>query len=431
MNHSMMERPESPGSEEAPECEMWWTMVARTVPGGRLLSERLRSGEQHLRLIFEKAAIGIGLANPDGRFIKTNRELQRMLGYSARELKGKSFEDVSHPDDVHRNLRIRSDAVRSGREGYQLDKRYIRKDGSTIWAHIKVTVARDAVGRPDFFIAMVQDTSERVRAVAEAARRAAEVEQALELAKLKDHVLSLISHEMRTPLSIIVANAELLQERCPEPLSELCPGVNLFEGIKQASAQLIARIEQVIDYSALASGSLALYRTEVNVAEILQTAARAVAAEVERRRIVLEIQVAEDLPPLLADSRRLTQMVAELLSNAVRVTPDGARVRIHATRQGEGARIEVRDSGPGISRERRREIWNAFEQGGLEDTDHTSGLGLGLAIVGKLAELHGGKACLESSSSPGSCFSLVLPGCALTTPGTRFSEASFEAFSAP
>ncbi len=405
-----------------------WPMVSKSGQSGRLVTDRLQIADRHLRLIFDKAAIGIVLTDPQGRFVKTNREFQRMLGYSARELKGMSCAEVSHPDDVHRSQCMRSDAERSCRDGYQMDKRYIRKDGSTISTHLKVTVARDAVGRPDFFIGMIQDTSEHVRALAEAARRTTEAEQALELAKLKDHFLSLISHEMRTPLSVIVANSELLQDRCPEAQSQLCPGVNLLDGIRQASEQLIARIEQVLDYSALAGGSLVLYRTEVNMAEILLTASRAVTAEVESRRISLDLQVSDDLPPLLADSRRLTQMVAELLSNAVRVTPDGGKVSIHAAREGAGGKIEVQDSGPGISRERRRKIWNAFEQGGHDDTDHTSGLGLGLAIVGKLAELHGGQARLENSSPHGSCFSLVLPECGLPDPPTGLSQPSFEAF---
>lgn len=239
------------------------------------------------------------------------------------------------------------------------------------------------------------------RAVEEVARRTAELQKARELNQLKDHFMSTMSHEMKTPLSLILGNTELLEDLCPYP--------ELIAGIKDGSRRLTEHIDSILDYSALISGTLVLYRTELDPADLAQQAAAIMEEAAARKQIALEVSVEADLPTVSGDARRLVQALSELLENAVKVTPAGARIGVHVEQAGSEVRFEVWDPGPGIPEHAFGRIWEAFSQLEMGDSARLGGLGLGLTIVKMLVELHGGRVELSSTVGQGSRFTIVLP----------------------
>jgi PAS domain S-box-containing protein len=145
------------------------------------VEEALRASEQRFRAIFDGVDIGIAVDNLEGRPVESNRKMQQMLGYSGEELCGTHFSTFTHPDDVAADSALFDELVAGKRDSYQIEKRYVRKDGSLVWANLTVSLIRDPEGRPQFTIAMIEDITERKRVaadLAEARRRRVEIQEA-------------------------------------------------------------------------------------------------------------------------------------------------------------------------------------------------------------------------------------------------------------
>ncbi|GEM_PF-1737116 len=245
----------------------------------------------------------------------------------------------------------------------------------------------------------------KVSLEAQVADRTCELQQALEklksLDRLKDTFLSTISHEMKTPLSLIIGYTELIQDKYPDEV--------LLKGLQEGSRRLSAQITNMIDYSAMLSGSLPLYKTEVSVSEVALNALEVMALELEQANIQVETRFEPDLPTICGDSRRITQMLLELLENAMRSTPSGGRIGVDLMARDGRVQIVVWDTGKGIKPEDLSRIWEAFNQLEAAEALQKGGLGLGLTIVKKLAELHHGRISVESQPEKGSRFTIDLP----------------------
>lgn len=230
-----------------------------------------------------------------------------------------------------------------------------------------------------------------------------ELEAARELAHLKDHFLSAISHEIKTPLSVIMGNAELLADHCSD--------AGLIEGVLEGCQRLTRQVNKIIDYSALLSGSLPLHLSEIDWPEFLAALQGAMADDpaLLRRCPHVETELVPGTPHLQADFRRLMQAAIELLENACKFTPAGSPFGIRIAPAPDGVRLEVWDSGPGLAEADRERVWEAFAQYGCSPEDCPSGLGLGLSIVKQLAELHGGRAEVACPPTGGCRFTLHLP----------------------
>lgn len=240
---------------------------------------------------------------------------------------------------------------------------------------------------------------------AQVSARTRELTQALHqlksLDKLKDTFLSTLSHEMKTPLSLIIGYAELLQDKYPDE--------TLLKGLLDGSRRLTTHINNMLDYSALLSGRLPLYKTEVSVPEVARNALDIMETEFKLADIRIEAHLDADVPPICGDSRRITQIFLELLDNAKKHTPAGGTVGVEVRRHDGALRIEVRDTGSGIDAEDLERIWEAFNQLDTEEASRKGGLGLGLTIVKKLTELHHGRVAVESQPGLGSRFCIDLP----------------------
>ncbi|NTU81686.1 MAG: response regulator [Chloroflexales bacterium] len=228
-------------------------------------------------------------------------------------------------------------------------------------------------------------------------------------ARLKDEFLASMSHELRTPLNAILARSEILREGIYGALVPKQDGA--IQSIEEASRHLLALINDILDLSKIEAERLQLETAVVSVDQVSRAATRMVAQLAVTKRIGLSSTVDSTVTTIVADERRLKQILVNLLTNAVKFTPEGGKVGLEVAGDHEAQTLTftVWDTGIGIAPEDQQRLFQPFVQIDSSLSREHSGTGLGLSLVLRLAELHGGSVALESSPGQGSRFSVVLP----------------------
>lgn len=240
-----------------------------------------------------------------------------------------------------------------------------------------------------------------IRAEAEAANRA------------KDEFLSILSHELRTPLNAILGWSAMLRQRTLSQ-DKVLRALETIERNAKSQAQLI---EDILDVSRIITGKLRLHVRPVNLVTVIESAIESVRLAAEAKSIRLQSVLDSQAGPLLGDANRLQQVVWNLLSNALKFTPKDGRVEIRLQRVNSHAEITVSDTGPGISSEFLPFVFDRFRQHDSTTTRSYGGLGLGLAIVRQLVELHGGTVTVVSPGiGQGTTFTVTLPAMIIPQP---------------
>lgn len=233
-----------------------------------------------------------------------------------------------------------------------------------------------------------------------------DVTRSHELAHLKDQFLSGISHELRTPLTNICAYAEILRSLLPGESAEWPEFVRI---VHDESMQLSRLVDSVFDYAQLESGEVAFTLTAVDAAVAVKTACAAVAERAAAASIELTCEIAEEPILVLADAQRLAFVCAQLLDNALKFTPAGGRVRALVENRHGSFCLRVDDSGPGVDKDQRDEVFEKFSQSRFHLTDKPTGAGIGLATCRAIVERLGGTIHCDRSSFGGASFVVVLP----------------------
>lgn len=202
----------------------------------------------------------------------------------------------------------------------------------------------------------------------------------------RDELIASVSHELRTPLNVILGWATTLQRRAADP-SGTREAVTILERNARVLWQLV---EDLIDVSRIASGRVQLKMAPVDLGAIVSASIETLRPSAQAKRVVFSCQVGPELPEVSGDEVRLQQVVWNLLWNALKFTPAGGRVDVRVRGIGDGAELVITDTGIGIDPEFLPHVFEAFRQGTAAASDPTRGLGLGLAIVRQLVELHGG-----------------------------------------
>jgi signal transduction histidine kinase len=220
---------------------------------------------------------------------------------------------------------------------------------------------------------------------------------------LRKEMTADIAHELRTPLSVLRANLDALADGVyPLTSASLVP--------LQDSTMLLSRLVDDLRVLALAdAGQLSLERTEIAPGAFLQRIAARFSSSVKERRQEIQVAVAQNLPAVMGDPQRMEQVLGNLLSNAISVTPEGGRILLGAVAEGDLVRISVEDSGPGIPEEHLDKIFERFYRLDADRARTEGGSGLGLAIARKIVEAHGGTICAENRTEGGARFSIRLP----------------------
>jgi PAS domain S-box-containing protein len=338
-----------------------------------------------------------------------NGAAQRMYGYTAGEAIGRHFSLILPPERAD-EMTAALEKVRRGESVMSMETERVRKDGSRLPVSVSISPVRDASGEVVGASTNGRDITERKRAEEERERllaRAQEARAAAEEAnRLKDEFLATLSHELRTPLTAILGWAHLLRSGRLDERSA-ARAVEVIERNADAQNQLI---EDILDVSRIITGKTALHVEPVEPVSVIEAAAEAVRPAAEARRVELKIPASTEAFSIFGDAARLRQVVWNLLTNAVKFTPEGGRVEVRVERADSHVRIQVSDTGEGVDPEFLPYVFDRFRQADASTTRKRGGLGLGLAIVRHLVELHGGTVGAESEGvGRGTTFTVTLP----------------------
>lgn len=363
----------------------------------------LRDSEQRFRNILNTVPIGVTYSDLRGNVKQTNPRFCELVGYGEEELLLMTASQYTHPDDTLQDAELSARLVRGDIPMYRCQKRYITKDGRTVWVQETVTLLRDETGQARRIVGVVEDITEHLRLQdAEKARERAEAAN-----RAKSEFLSRMSHELRTPLNAMLGFAQLLELDRRQPLSDdQRPWVGQ---IQQAGWHLLEMINDVLDLSRIESGNLKLQLEPVSLPELLAASIAMVGTDAERRRIRITTELADGTGGIVGDATRVKQILTNLLSNAVKYNTDGGRIHVTARlREPNLVELAVTDTGLGMTPQQLAGLFQPFNRLGRERSAQ-EGTGIGLVISQRLAELMGGSLRARSIAGEGSSFIVTLP----------------------
>ncbi len=375
------------------------------------LERSSQESEQRFRRAFDHSAIGMALVSLDGQWLQVNRALCEIVGYSPDVLFTRTFQDITHPDDIDADMALVRQLLDGSIPAYDLEKRYLRSDGSATWVLLTASLVRDADGRPLYFVSQVLDIDARKRADAEREATEEELRRAKDAAeaasRAKSSFLARMSHELRTPLNSIIGFSDLMLSGAGEVQPEF------LEPVVRNGRHLLRLIEDILDLSKIEAGRSDLEMGPVDVYRL----AEQLSLDFEPQLYDGEVRLSLELPawdrpePVQADPVRLRQVLLNLVSNALKFTPAGrVTLRVVADERTRQVRwIEVEDTGIGIPADRLEAIFDAFEQAQTSTARLYGGTGLGLTISRRLCEQMACTLTVSSEPGAGSTFRVTFP----------------------
>jgi PAS domain S-box-containing protein len=350
----------------------------------------LRESEQRFRAIFDHAGVGIAYSafeNGGPRIVEANEAFSKMVGYSRKELQGEDFSLITHPDDLT-DLAEMGEAVALGQDSIAREPRCLRKDGSTMWGSLTVSVLRDEVGAPRYAIGMLEDITRRK-----------EAEQ------VKDEFVSVVGHELRTPLTSIRGSLGLLEGGAMGELPE--EAAEMLGTAVTNTDRLVRLINDILDVERIDAGRADFNLAPVRAAELIRQSLQVVGGVAEEAGVKIRLEV-DGAPIVLADGDRIVQTLTNLIGNAIKFSERGGTIAVGVTSDLDHALFTVRDSGRGIPAGELDSIFDRFNQVDASDAREKGGTGLGLAIARGIVEHHGGQIWAESVAGQGATFRFTL-----------------------
>ncbi len=370
--------------------------VDRDVREQKGLERRIRESERRYEDLYNHAPdMYLSIDTMTGRILDFNETFVRVTGFPRDEARGMHALDL-YPPDVQEIARDCLSSIREAKPVNDVALRVRRKNADPLDVTLSATAMFDSLRTVIGSRWVMRDVS---------ARRQAELELA-EAARMREQFLAMVSHELRSPLHAINAAFQIIDSR------------DAADGHRQRSEQVVRRqtrqmirlVDDLLDVSRIIHGKLQLERLPIDVCEVARGAADAIAPAFHSKGVVLVTEGMEDPLPTFGDASRLTQVVTNVLNNALRYTPEGRRVSVTCRRDGSWIEIVVADEGRGIEPGDLGAIFGMFTQSrqGLARTE--GGLGLGLTIAERIVTSHGGTISAASEGvGKGARFTIRLP----------------------
>ncbi|MDI1479399.1 ATP-binding protein [Polyangium sp. y55x31] len=420
---------ESSGAIERKGDDLVMLGVVRDITERKLAEAALHESEAHVRRVLDNLFAFVGVLDLDGTVLQCNRAPLDAANISAVDVLGKKFWDCywwSGLPEAQARLHDAMDRARRG-EVVRFDVTSRMAGNSVICVDFQLAPLRDDEGHVTHLIPSGMDITARKRAenererLLESERTArAEAERA---SRLKDEFLATVSHELRTPLTAILGWSQVLRRRSNGKEQDLHKGLAVIDRNARALAQLI---DDLLDMGRISSGTARLDMRPVDLHDVVALVLSSVAPSAAAKRIELLSISGPFSGVVRGDSNRLQQVVWNLVSNAVKFTPSGGKVEVSLDRIDDHVEITVSDTGQGIKPEFLPHVFERFRQADSSTTRAHGGLGIGLAIVKNLVELHGGTVRVTSDGEgKGATFVVRLPiGEARVSGGAEVDDVS-------
>jgi len=378
------------------------------ITANKAAEEALRRSEVRFRSAFEQAAVGMAHLDIEGHYVRVNDRLCEILGYTREELLGKGFAEITHPDDLEIDLTQTARQLRGELHHHIMEKRYLRKDGSYIWANMTASIVfDDDDGTPQYGIVVVEDISSRKKAEQDlyeltvtleerVAERTAELERSN---RELDQFAYVASHDLRAPLRGI----NHLVDWISEDADDLLPATS-----QKHLATLrgrVHRMEQLLE-DLLIYSRAGRQPSQIEVVESDKLVTNLI--ELLQPEPPFRITIASAMPTFTTRRVPLELVLRNLINNAIKHhhRADG-HVHVTAREVGEWVEFTVQDDGPGIDPAFHERIFQIFQT--LQPRDEVEGSGMGLAVVKKTVEAMGGKIWVESAEGEGATFGFTWP----------------------
>ena len=357
------------------------------------LVEHHAETEAKYRNLVEQLPCVVYLAEygPDGEWLYVSPQIEQILGYSQREWLEHPHPQGSftHPDDLPL---VTAEEERSHASGqpFEMEYRIRRADGTWVWLHDEATAVRDEDGRPICLQGLMFDIT----------KLRAEQERLATLDRLKDTLLHTLSHDLKAPLTAIVVAASTL-ERLDKELDDEMRN-HLLRTVVDRSKAMNALLTDLLDLDRLDSGIMAPRRYPLELTQLVRSLLAKTSVEGAE---LVDVEGSDCRANV--DPPKVERIVENLIANAAAHAPAGSRIKIRCWREGDAAAIAVEDEGLGVPAELRDKVFEAFYRG--PDAVRRPGSGMGLSLVARLAEMHGGRAWVQDRVGGGASFRVLLP----------------------
>ena len=381
------------GSDGTPETMVG---VAVDITGSKAAEQAMRETEERFRVTFNQAAVGMAHVSLDGTLLMINHKLAEIFGYDEEEIFGHRFHEFTHPEDLPGNVEKLESMLAGECSSYKLEKRYIRKNGTQIWAQVTSSLVKDEQGAPKYIIAVIEDITER-RFSAEALRNSEKLAATGRLA-------ASIAHEINNPLEAVTNLLYLLEQNKSLDVAA--------KGYTRMAQEEIGRVAHI------ARQTLGFYRDSTSVESVRLTSLMDDVLSLFDRKIrtsdVTVVKEYETDMAVEAMPGEIRQVLSNLLANALDAAGKKGKLRVRVSRARNwsgrgirGVRVSIADNGVGIAPQNREHLFEPFFT-----TKGAKGTGLGLWVTRGMVEKHSGSIRVWSSTSPtrrGTVFSIFLP----------------------
>lgn len=378
-------------------------LIASDITKRKVTELELQKNEEKFRAMNDASPLGIFVTNNNGICEYVNAQYSKITGLTAKEALGTGWVNGLHPEDKPKVWSKWKQVVKDANIA-ESEQRFVHADGKVVWTHIKTAMIRlpnELIG----YIGTVEDITQRKNYEQELLRAKAEAEEA---SQMKEEFLSTMSHEIRTPLNAVIGMSHLLLQDNPQPYQ-----LENLNTLKFSAENLLALINDVLDYNKLEAGAIELEETEVDLRQLLNSIQRSFQPRAVLKDVEVKAKVDRNIPQtVLADPLRLSQIINNLMSNALKFTPHGSvfiiAQLVDESRNDLHIKFKIRDTGIGIPKEKLETIFERFSQAEKETSRKYGGTGLGLSITRKLIEMWGSSIHVESTVDKGSEFSFTL-----------------------
>lgn len=367
------------------------------------ITER-RKAEQEVRLlslVASNTSSGVVINDREGHVEWVNKAFENITGYTIDEIRGTHLGDVIKGELTDVSIIEKARELSKNKQSFEVDLLVYRKDKQPVWISVINSVILDANNEVERYIEVILDITSKKKTEIEMIRTK---EEALQLSRAKDMFISVMSHEMRTPLNAVIGMTHLLIDE--DPLESQKENLNV---LRFSAENLLTLINDVLDFAKMDSGNIVLEKTKVDLRELVSSIIASMHYNLNGKQIYLKENIDPLVPAcILGDKTRLTQILLNLVGNAVKFTETGGvTIDLKVIEKSQGdvrIRFAVSDTGIGIAKDKQNIIFEPFKQAELDTTRKYGGTGLGLAITKRLVELHESRINIDSIPGEGSTF---------------------------